>query len=173
VGFKGHKLLMEAWKKADQKPADVKLVIAGDGALRQELETFRDALGLQNEVHFWGHVPNPHPLMRNSLFTIVTSKWEGFGLILLESWLHKKAIVAFDTPAFNEVVEDGKTGLIAKAGDTADLARKISWLCDHPEAAKQYGNAGYEKLHSFYTLKRMTDDMEIIYKRLVRQVANG
>jgi glycosyltransferase involved in cell wall biosynthesis len=83
---------------------------------------------------------------------------------LLESWLHKKAIVAFDAPAMNEVIDDEKNGLLAKANDVDQLAEKISYLYAHNELAVQFGQAGYEKLNSFYTLKRMTDEMEEVYR---------
>ena len=100
------------------------------------------------------------------MFTLVTSKWEGFGLILLESWQHKKPIVAFNAPAMNEVIDDQKNGLLAKANDTDDLAEKIIYLYNHPEIARRYGEACYQKLTQYYTLKRMTDEMEEIYQAI-------
>ncbi|MBK8953265.1 MAG: glycosyltransferase family 4 protein [Chitinophagaceae bacterium] len=107
---------------------------------------------------------NPHPLVEQSQFTVVTSTWEGFGLILLESWLHKKAIVTFDAPAMNEVVDDNENGLLVPFKNTDVLAEKISWLYQHPEKAAEMGIKGFEKLHSFYTLKRMTDETEEVYR---------
>jgi glycosyltransferase involved in cell wall biosynthesis len=163
VGFKGHPYLIQAWKKVHALHPELKLCLAGDGECRAELEKQVAGAGLQDVIIFLGHVPDPHPLMEKCLFTLVTSNWEGFGLILLESWLHKKAIVAFDAPAMNEVIDDNKNGLLAKANDVDQLAEKISYLYAHNELAVQFGQAGYEKLNSFYTLKRMTDEMEEVY----------
>jgi glycosyltransferase involved in cell wall biosynthesis len=163
VGFKGHPYLIQAWEKIHALHPEFKLCIAGDGDCREALEKQVVEAGLQKGVIFMGHVPDPHPLMEKCLFTLVTSNWEGFGLILLESWLHKKAIVAFDAPAMNEVIDDEKNGLLASANDVDQLAEKISYLYTHNELAVQYGQAGYEKLNSFYTLKRMTDEMEEVY----------
>lgn len=163
VGFKGHRYLIESWKQVHSNVPDLKLCIAGEGECRADLEKQVADAGLQHSVIFLGHVPNPHPLMAASLFTLVTSSWEGFGLILLESWLHKKAVVVFDAPAMNEVIEDEENGLIARANDTAHLAEKITWLYKNPELAVKYGEAGYQKLNSFYTLKRMTDETETVY----------
>ncbi|MBK6937120.1 MAG: glycosyltransferase [Chitinophagaceae bacterium] len=161
---KGHRYLLEAWKKVHLVCPELKLLIAGDGLLRNELENLAKSSGLEESITFLGHVRNPHPLVEQSQFTVVTSTWEGFGLILLESWLHKKAIVTFDAPAMNEVVDDNENGLLVPFKNTDVLAEKISWLYQHPEKAAEMGIKGFEKLHSFYTLKRMTDETEEVYR---------
>jgi glycosyltransferase involved in cell wall biosynthesis len=171
VSFKGHKFLIEAWKKVITVHPDLTLCIAGEGKCRSELEKMVKDAGLQSRITFLGHVPNPHPLMQNCAFTVVSSTWEGFGLILLESWLHKKPIVAFDVPAMNEVVKDGVNGLLAKAQDSEDLAEKIISLYSSKENIKNFGEQGYRDLHSFYTLKRMTDETEEIYKAVYENIA--
>jgi len=164
VPFKGHKYLIQAWKKVNAIEPSLKLYIAGDGACRNELEKMVADLNLKDCIIFLGHVPNPHPLMENCLFTIVSSNWEGFGLILLESWLHKKPIIAFDVPAMNEVVKDKESGLLAKKNNSDDLADKIIYLYQNKDLLTEYGENGYRQLHSFYTLKRMTDEMEQVYE---------
>ncbi|MEO8406037.1 MAG: glycosyltransferase family 4 protein [Chitinophagaceae bacterium] len=166
VGFKGHSFLIQAWKKVKTIYPALKLYFAGEGECRAELEQEVKDAGLQNEIIFLGHTPNPHPLMASSVFTIVSSVWEGFGLILLESWLHKKAIVAFDAPAMNEVIDDGRNGLLATLKDSNALADKIIHLYENPQLAKEYGENGYQKLNSYYTLQRMTDETEQVYQAI-------
>jgi glycosyltransferase involved in cell wall biosynthesis len=166
ISVKGHAYLIEAWKTINQHYPELKLYIAGDGEIRAQLEALVAEANLVNSIVFLGYVANPHPLMERCLFTLVTSRWEGFGLILLESWLHKKTIVSFNGPAMNEVIDDGKNGLLVKMNDSEDLAEKIMFLLKNPEKAKEYGENGYQKLNSFYTLKRMTDEMEEVYKAI-------
>ena len=167
IGFKGHKNLIRAWEKVHAICPDLNLYLAGEGECRTELELQVREAKLSNTIHFLGHVKNPHPLIENCMFTLVTSKWEGFGLILLESWFHKKPIVAFDAPAMNEVIDDRTNGLLAKAGNVEDLAEKIIYLYNHPQITRSYGEAGYQKLATYYTLKRMADEMEEIYLAIV------
>lgn len=166
VPFKGHEYLINAWKRVKQHTTKLKLVIAGDGSEKEKLQQLVTENDLNDVIVFLGHVPNPHPLMEKSLFTVVTSTWEGFGLIQLESWLHKKPIIAFDVPAMNEVVEDGVSGLLVPFKDEEQLASKIIQLYNDPAAIREYGEAGYDRLMSFYTLKRMTDEMEQVYTSL-------
>ena len=167
VSFKGHGYLIEAWKKVNTQFPDMKLYFAGEGELREELEKKVEEAGLTKVIIFLGHVPDPHPLMDKCLFTIISSTWEGFGLILLESWLHKKAVVAFDAPAMNEVIRDKQNGLLAKAMDPADLAEKIIYLLKNNDLAIQYGENGWQELQSYFTLKRMTDETEEVYKAVL------
>jgi glycosyltransferase involved in cell wall biosynthesis len=164
VSFKGHIYLIEAWKKVKQKHPSLKLYIAGDGYKRAELEKQVTDAGLKDSIVFLGHVPNPHPYMENCAFTIVSSIWEGFGLILLESWMHKKPIVAFDVSAMNEVIDHNRNGLLANEKDSADLADKIGYLFENPGSITEMGENGFRKLNSYYTLQRMTDEMEQVYK---------
>lgn len=166
VGFKGHKYLIEAWKMVNAKYPSLKLCIAGDGELRSQLEKQVADAGLQDVILFMGHVPNPHPVMEHCLFTVVPSTWEGFGLILLESWLHKKPIVAFNVPAMNEVVSDGLNGLLVEKDNTNDLAEKIIYLFENSELITEFGENGFKKLNSYFTLKRMTDETEEVYQHI-------
>ncbi len=166
IPFKGHEYLIRAWKEVKERTGGLKLLIAGDGALRESLQQLVDENDLSDTVIFLGHVPNPHPVMEKCVFTMVTSIWEGFGLIQLESWLHKKPIIAFDAPAMNEVIEDGKTGLLVPLKDEGALAEKIIQLYNDPEAIRRLGEAGHKRLMSFFTLQRMTDEMQEVYTSL-------
>lgn len=169
VSFKGHTYLIDAWKKVHARHPEVKLYFAGEGYRRTALEQQIKEAGLQDTIILLGHTPNPHPLMENCLFTIVSSIWEGFGLILLESWLHKKPVVAFDAPAMNEVIDDHENGLLAKAQNSEDLADKIIYLYEHKDLIPKMGENGHRKLMDYYTLKRMTDETEQVYKAVVEK----
>ena len=169
IACKGHSYLIKAWLLVINKYPSLKLYIAGDGEMRVELEEEVRNLGLENVIIFLGYVTNPHPIMKNCIFTVVCTNWEGFGLILLESWLHKKPIVAFNAPAMNEIIDDKENGLLVKLNDEKDLAEKIIYLYERPQLIKEYGENGYEKLNSYYTLKRMTDETETVYKHVLNK----
>jgi glycosyltransferase involved in cell wall biosynthesis len=170
VKYKGHELLMKAWQKVAAQNSNWKLYIIGGGNYEQELMRLKDELQLGDTVKFCGYQANPHQFIKDSQFMLVTSKWEGFGLIMLESWAHKKAIIAFDAPAMNEAIEDGSNGLLVKAFDTDELAQKIIYYFQHPEILDQHGTAGYSKLNSYYTVPRMADEMCEVYEQVYKRV---
>jgi glycosyltransferase involved in cell wall biosynthesis len=166
VRYKGHELLLRAWKKVAAKNSNWKLYIIGGGNYQQELIRLTEQYRLNDVVKFCGYQANPHQFIKDSQFMIVTSIWEGFGLIMLESWVHKKPIVAFNVPAMNEAIKDEHTGLLAKPFDTDELAEKIIYYFQNPEVATKHGAAGYADLYSYYTVPRMADEMCEVYEQV-------
>ena len=162
--YKGHELVMRAWKKVSEKNKNWKIYFVGNGTNEQDFRQLKEELQLGEAVKFCGYQANPHQYIMDSQFMLVTSRWEGFGMIILESWAHKKAIIAVDAPAMNEVIEHGINGLLVKQDDVDDLAKQIVYLFEHPEIAAAYGERGNEKLLSYFTLKRMTDETEEVYQ---------
>jgi glycosyltransferase involved in cell wall biosynthesis len=167
VGMKGHRYLIDAWQKVKHSFPEFKLFIVGGGELHDELKRQIDKYDLSNSIFLLGHNPNPHELIKNCEFTIVTSPWEGFGLVLLESWMHKKPIIAFDVPAMNEVIDDTINGLLVPFPNTNILADKIIYLHDNPDKLIDMGENGFNKLNTYYTLKRMADETECVYNDLL------
>lgn len=166
VKYKGHELLMRAWQKVAAQNKNWKLYIIGGGNYEEHLKSLKEQLKLGDSVQFCGYQANPHQFIKDSQFMLVTSKWEGFGLIMLESWAHKKPIIAFDVPAMNEVITDNDNGLLIKAFDTDELAEKICYYFRQPEIASQHGAAGYNILYSYYTVPRMADEMCKVYEQV-------
>ncbi len=167
VKYKGHELLMQAWKKVAAQNKGWKLYIIGGGAYEKELHELHNKLELGESVKFCGYQPNPHQAIKDSQFMIVTSIWEGFGLIMLESWAHKKPIVAFNVPAMNEAIEDNKTGQLAAAFDTDELAGKIIHYFQNPDIVQEHGKNGYNRLNSYFTVPRMADEMCEVYQMVI------
>lgn len=164
VKYKGHDLLMQSWKKVAAENPDWKLYIVGGGNAEAEFKKQQASLGLEDSVRFLGYQANPHQLIKDARFMLVTSIWEGFGLIMLEGWVHKKPIIGFNVPAINEAVTDGETGQLVSPFDTDELAQRIIRYFRQPELAIQHGEAGYQRLYSYFTVARMTDEMEEVYK---------
>lgn len=123
-----------------------KLIVAGDGPQRGELQKLADSLGMGN-VEFVGQVnaERRDALIAQSLFTVLPSHaYETLGKTILESYALGRAVVATDTGSRRELVQDGKTGLLYRPGDTEQLASIIRLLDSAPELAAKMGRAGWE-----------------------------
>ena len=167
VKYKGHEYLIRAWAKVKEHDPSLRLLIVGGGAYNDALMKLTAELNLQEQVIFCGYQPNPHQLLNGANFSIVTSIFEGFGLITLESWYHRRPVVAFDVPALNEVIDHGKNGSLVKLYDVDGLGKEIIHLFENPELADDMGRKGYEKLQSHYNLDRMTTEMVEIYRSML------
>ena len=86
-----------------------------------------------------------------------TSKWEGFGMVLLEAMLAGLPVVATRVSAVPEVVADGETGMLFEAGDVAALSAGLSAPSHKPGLADALGPRRLERARSLFCVARMTE----------------
>ncbi|HTS38531.1 MAG TPA: glycosyltransferase family 4 protein [Candidatus Solibacter sp.] len=123
-----------------------KLVVAGEGPQRAELQQLAESLSMRN-VEFVGRVGADarDGLIAKSLFTVLPSHaYETLGKTILESYAVGRTVVATDTGSRRELVQEGKTGLLYRPGDCEQLASIIRLLDSAPELAAKMGRAGWE-----------------------------
>lgn len=89
-----------------------------------------------------------------------------FPLTILEAMQYKKPVVSTDIGAIGEIIEDGKTGMICKANDSIDLFNKLSILLQDKKMRKEYGDAGYNRYLSLYTIDRFEDRLISILNKI-------
>lgn len=115
-------LLLEAFALLKREMPDVALCIAGEGSQRRMLEGRARTLGV--ELFMPGHV-NPYPLMRKAAVLALTSRYEGFSLVLVEGLALGLPIVAVYCPSGPaEVLENGSFGRLVEA-DATRIARAL------------------------------------------------
>ena len=95
VPQKNHALLLEAYARSRRA---MPLVLVGDGPLRSELEARAKALGIGDEVVFAGARVNPYPWMRGASLFVLSSRFEGLGIVLLEALACATPIISVDCP---------------------------------------------------------------------------
>ena len=121
---KDHRTLLRAYAQllADA-PVQEDLVIAGDGAFRQELEALAASLGVERRVHFVGQVTNPHALIAGARLFVLSSRNEGLPMGLLEALAHSRPIVATDCPTGpRDALDHGQAGILVPVGDVSAMA---------------------------------------------------
>ena len=102
------------------------------------------ARGLEGRVIVYPPVNDIYAEYQRSQFLVVSSDFEGFGLVIVEAMACGIPVVATDCPSGpSEIIDDGKTGLLAKM-DVKDLAEKIEWMITHEEERKNMGAQAYE-----------------------------
>jgi glycosyltransferase involved in cell wall biosynthesis len=167
VPQKGHRYLLEALALAVPEEPSLRLLIAGQGPLREHLEAQARRLGLDRHVVFAGWRSDVANIMAALDLLVLPSLWEGFGLVLLEAMALQKPIVATRVSAIPEVVEDGVTGLLVPPADPAALAAAILRLARDRELGREMGRRGRLRLEERFTLDRMVRQTEQVYLSLV------
>jgi glycosyltransferase involved in cell wall biosynthesis len=126
------------------------LTIAGDGPERSRLEKMCRDLKIEKCVVFAGAVPQSAlPALYRSaavvVFPSIVAKGgdrEGFGLVLVEALGCQCAVVVTDLPAMQDIVEDGKTGVVVAQKNPRKIADAVSRLLDDPALRERLGRAG-------------------------------
>lgn len=105
---------------------DAKLVILGDGTLRGKLMSLIDQLGLNGRVVLPGFVIDPYPWFRSADLFVLSSRWEGFGNVIVEALECGVPVVSTDCPSGPaEILENGRYGRLVPVQDTETLADAI------------------------------------------------
>lgn len=132
VADKGVAELIKAIALLRERGRDVHLRVAGDGPDRQALASLASDSGIPDHVRFLGALPQEElpDLYRRATLVAVPSFREGLGLTAIEAMACGCPVVASDIPSLREIISDGRTGLLAKPGDTNDLARAVEAVLD-------------------------------------------
>jgi glycogen(starch) synthase len=147
----------------------LRLIVAGDGPARAELEEQVGLLGVNHAVSLIGMVsPTDVPaLMSRATIVLVPSRdEEGFGLVALHAAFAERPVIASRVGGLPEVVLDGETGLTVPPEDAQALAEAIASLLEDRSRAAALGSAARTRALERFTVSRMADQYEGLYERL-------
>lgn len=120
--------LIERLKRAGW--SSIKAKMLGDGPLRQECQELTERLGLQKQLEIKGFQKNPYPFIGQAGILCVTSRWEGFGLVVAEASLLSVPVLSTDTSGCLGILGVGAKE-ICQTDD--EFLNKIQLLRDHKE----------------------------------------
>jgi glycosyltransferase involved in cell wall biosynthesis len=160
---KDHATLLRAFARVREKVPEARLAILGGGPLEAETRALVASLGLDGAVALPGRTEIRDWLERADVF-VHTSRWEGFGIVLLEAMLASLPVVATRISAVPEIVADGETGVLVDAGDVDAVANAVAALLDDPDRARRMGAKGLERARRDFSVARMTDETLAVYQ---------
>jgi len=170
--IKGHRYLLEAMPMIIKEFNDIKLLIIGEGSEKNNLQQLANRLNINQYVVFMGFNSDPYSYVNKSDVVIIPSLFEPFGLVYIEAFALKTPVVAFDTAAGNEIIQNNITGLLVKPKDSIALAKKIIFLLANPSVAIKIAEAARQRYMDHFSTKRMVDDTAAYYKKIENEV-NG
>ena len=119
--------------RALQNTRKVRLVIVGDGAEKEHLVSLVDQYKLNDVVDFVGFQSNPYPYMRKADLFVLSSAYEGFGIVVAEALAVGTPVVSTNCPSGpGEILEGGKYGTLVNVGDYIGLSRAMDATINNP-----------------------------------------
>ncbi len=160
--MKGQDVLVRAAPHVVRRFPKVKFVFVGDGSFtssargglshpkatlwRQKLQELARELNIQDNIKFTGYLQDEDLMAAYSRadVCVLSSRIEGFGLVVSEAWLYKKPVVVSSGAGAAELIIDGVNGYIFRSGNSSDLAEKLEKILANSELAIKLGQRGCE-----------------------------
>jgi glycosyltransferase involved in cell wall biosynthesis len=159
---KGHHLAIDSVLRT--RSAKLRLLIAGDGELREEIERLAGAAG--ERVRLLGHLQDVHAFLAACdvvLFPTLPSLGEGFGLTALEAMAAGRPVIATSVGALPEVVEHRDTGLVVEPAP-GPVADALDRLAADAALRDRMGTAGRERASERFSLTAMVERTRAVYR---------
>lgn len=169
---KGVDVLLDAFAQIAASLPRARLLIAGRGPEVNALKQKAGDLGLQNSVHWLGHLPHAQldRVLQSAWVHVVPSLCEeGFGQTAAEASMRGVAVVASNSGGLAEIVQHEETGLLTRPGNKDELAHALQRLLNDRSMASALGKAGRVRVASQMSMEQWLDRFELFYSRL----ANG
>jgi glycosyltransferase involved in cell wall biosynthesis len=174
VPQKGFDLLLEAFAEVRREHPDVLLLILGEGAERAALERQRDRLGMGDAVWMPGAVEGIRPLFCGADLFVFSSRFEGFGNVLIEAMSCGTPPVSFACPSGpSEIIRDGVDGLLVPPEDVGRLAEAMGSLLADEARREAMGSAARERAGAFTVDSVMPRWDALVERVLVQHVSPG
>lgn len=142
-------------------------IIVGDGEERAEVERFANENGLNLVITGW--TDEPYSFLKVFDVAVLLSRWEGFGLAIVEYMAAEKNVVATRTDAIPTLIDDGVDGLLVDVDNPEDVRDKVLWLYNHPENAKDMRKKALEKVVKNYDISRVVEQHVKMFNELLKK----
>lgn len=161
---KGLTYLIEAMSSVVQQQPNTICLIIGDGQDKEKLTEIIKANNLTGKVFLTGRLDNASEYLKASTVFVLPSIKEGLPYTILESGMATLATVATTVGGIPEIVEDMKSGILIQPRNSKELAHAISFMIEHPDERKRYGNALRERINDKFSFGKMVEENEGFYK---------
>lgn len=146
------------------------LVVLGEGPLESDLAQMAGRLGLERRVRFMGFDPDVRRWMRAADGFVLSSRYEGLPMVLLEAGSCGLPVVATNVAGTREVVIDAQTGWLTRAGDPPALAEAMGRLMRMPQAERRaMGERARRYVAAQFSLDSVLDGWEHLYADLLER----
>lgn len=147
---KGYDMLIEAWSKLDNKVENWTIKIYGSGEDKEKLIDLLRSYNFKNTFEINDAVSDVNPLLAESQFYVMSSRFETFPMVLLEALSNGLPVVSFDCPSGpRSIVKENEDSLLAKPNDINDLAEKMLLLISNEELVNKMSGMARININRF------------------------
>lgn len=165
-------VLLRAFAMVARERKDVRLIVAGDGSSRAQLETMAVDLGVADACRFVGHCSDVTGFQHAMNVFVQSSDYEGTSNALLEAMALETPVVATDVGGTRELMHDGVHGLLVPRQDPVALARALQYAIDDTAATARRAAAARQRVEHELSFDTRMAALEAIYEELAARDAD-
>ena len=173
VAIKQVDLLLRACARAFAVHPRARLLVAGDGESRAELEALAARLGLGDRVRFLGWQTDLAALYAGIDIVLLSSISEGTPVAVIEAMAAARAVLATAVGGVPDLIDDGRTGRLVPPGDEAALAAALGELIANADLRRRLGLAARSDVLARFGDTRLVRDMDRLYRDTIASVREG
>lgn len=169
VKEKGLDILIKAFHLFHSNQPASRLILAGDGPLKKDLQEMASSLNLSAVVTFVGFQENIFQFLDDLDLFVLPSRTEGLPMILLEAMHAQKPIIASSVGGIPEVIAPGIDGLLFQPGNHHHLSEMMQYLFENPIKASQLGTQARITVSTRFCVSSMCEAYERLYLSLIKR----
>jgi glycosyltransferase involved in cell wall biosynthesis len=149
---------------SDSDPFRVNLVKQADALKARNPRLILKFLGYLNDVELQEQYSNADVF-------IAPSRFESFGLVLIEAMRHGMPVIGCNVGGMREIISEGVDGFMVRVDDPEQLASRIKMLVENPEVRKQVGDAARQTYESRFTGPKMAEAIETMFAEMTSELS--
>ncbi|NOU70902.1 glycosyltransferase [Paenibacillus sp. LMG 31458] len=169
---KNQQLLLHALASVKVDVPNVKLLLAGEGLLKEQCQDLAKELGIEDQVDFLGYRNDIDHLLPMCDIAVASSLREGLPVNIMEAMACGLPIIASENRGHKELVHNDHNGWLTAPNDQAAMADKIMLLANNKELMVKQGVKGREMVESRYAIQRVLDQKSTIYSLFMDEKAD-
>lgn len=159
-------IFIRSAKLIHQSIENAAFIIVGDGEEREKVQKFAIENKLRLVVTGW--TDEPYSFLKIFDVALLLSRWEGFGLAIVEYMAAEKNVVATRTDAIPTLIDDGVDGLLVEVDNPKDVKDKVMWLYNHPNEARIMREKALSKVVKNYDISRVVEQHVQMFRELMK-----
>ena len=159
--------LIETMRIVVDANPNARLVIAGDGPTRIEVERKIEELKLCNNIHLLGIKSNMQEIMCSADVFVLNSTLEGMPLVLLEAMSCKLPVLTTPAGGIPELVRPGTDGVVTKGYEKEEYAEEMLKLLENESLRKKFGQAGLDRVEDKFTAEKIVSKYEKVFEEAI------
>ena len=159
-------VFIRAAKLISKKIPNTYFIIVGNGEEEDEIKKYAE----ENKLHLivTGWTDKPYSYLKVFDVAVLLSRWEGFGLAIVEYMAAEKNLVATRVDAIPTIVDDGVDGILVNVDSPQEVADKVFFYYSHPEEAKHMREMAKEKVARKYDISRVVQQHKELFSELFK-----